>query len=92
MTYIGTQKAKYYLVTYNNENSLEGKAYNNKVGKWYGCIMLLAMAVFLATGFLADAWRVNWLAFAIGGILCKIVNIVLSKRNKRNIAKDRKQE
>ena len=92
MTYIGTQKAKYYLVTYNNENSLEGKAHNNKVGKWYGCIMLLAMAVFLATGFLADAWRVNWLAFAIGGILCKIVNIVLSKRNKRNIAKDRKQE
>lgn len=79
MAYIGTQKAKYDLETYNHENSPEGKAHSNKVGKWCGCIMLLATAVFLATGFLADAWRVNWLAFVIGGLLCGIVSIVLAK-------------
>lgn len=79
MVYIETQKTKYDLETYNHENSPEGKAHRNKVGKWCGCIMLLATAVFLGMGFLADAWRVSWLAFVGGGLLCGIVSIVLSK-------------
>lgn len=77
--YICIQQWKYNIEMYNQENSPEGKAHSNKVGKWCICIMLLSTAVFLATGFLADAWHVNWLAFVIGGLLCGIVSIVLAK-------------
>lgn len=77
--YICTQQWKYDIEMYNQENSPEGKAHRSKIGRWCICIMLLATAVFLATGFLADSWRVNWLAFVIGGLLCGIVSIVLAK-------------
>lgn len=38
-----------------------------------GAIMLAATAIFLAAGFLFDAWHPAWVVFPIGGLLCAMI-------------------
>ncbi len=78
MTYAGIQKDKYNIEKYNRENSPEEKkrAAQSPYQKWYGIIMLIATIVFLVTGIIWEVWDYNWLAFAVGGLLCGIVGII----------------
>ena len=78
-TYFGIQKEKYDIEKYNQMHSEEGKKREEKSGKICGVIMLTATAIFLASGWLFDSWKMNWVVFPIGGILCGIVSTIFEK-------------
>lgn len=83
LTYTGLQKAKYDIKGYNKENnpSPERKKRNELIGKSCGCIMLGATIIFFLIGFLNSAWEIAWIAFAVAGILCGVVAIVLGRED-----------
>ena len=78
-TYFGIQKEKYDIEKYNRMHSEEGKTREEKSGKICGVIMLTATAIFLASGWLFASWKMNWVVFPIGGILCGIVSTIFEK-------------
>ena len=78
-TYFGIQKEKYDIEKYNQMHSEEGKKREEKSGKICGVIMLTATAIFLASGWLFDLWKINWVVFPIGGIACGIVSTIFEK-------------
>lgn len=77
--YFGTQKDKYDIDKYNRVNSGENKERDDKIGKICGVIMLIATMIFLSTGIMYNVWRVNWIVFPLGGMLCGIVSTILGK-------------
>lgn len=81
LIYAGMGKEKYEVDTYNKENSPEQKKKNTGVGVWCGCIMLSATGIFLVTGFVFDLWRICWIVWPMGGLLCGIVALILNGRN-----------
>ena len=78
-TYFGIQKEKYDIEKYNRMHSEEGKKREEKSGKICGVIMLTATAIFLVSGWIFDLWKMNWVIFPIGGILCGIVSTIFEK-------------
>lgn len=81
LTYGGMQKAKYNIEEYNKEAnpSPERKRRGNLIGKLCGCIMLAATIVYMIMGFVYNLWERAWIVYAVGGILCGIVAIALSR-------------
>lgn len=79
LSYCGIQKDKYDIQKYNENNSEEGKNRNIKAEKICGAIMLTATAVFIGLGFVLNLWKICWITFPIGGILCGIVSTILEK-------------
>ena len=81
LTYGGMQKAKYNIEEYNKEAnpSPERKRRGNLIGKLCGCIMLVATIVYMIMGFVYNLWERAWIVYAVGGILCGIVAIALSR-------------
>lgn len=79
LSYCGIQKDKYDIEKYNENNSEEGKRRNIKADKICGVIMLIATAIFLSLGFILNLWKICWITFPIGGILCGIVSTILDK-------------
>lgn len=81
LTYAGTQKEKYEVEKYNERNRTAGEREKRETltGKICGCIMLTAVFIFLGTGFIWNLWKISWAAFPLGGILCGIVAVILSK-------------
>lgn len=77
--YFGIQKVKYDIEEYNETHSEEGKKREEKTGKISGVIMMTATAIFLASGWLFQLWKINWVVFPIGGIVCGIVSTILEK-------------
>lgn len=77
--YFGIQKDKYDIEKYNTSNSEEGKKRNAMADKICGVIMLIATAIFLAVGLVSNLWKICWITFPIGGILCGIVSIIFEK-------------
>lgn len=79
LSYCGIQKDKYDIEKYNASNSEESKKRNMKADKICGVIMLIATAIFLGLGFIFNLWKICWVTFPIGGILCGIVSTILEK-------------
>ncbi len=81
LTYAGMQKAKYNIEEYNKEAnpSPERRRRGALVGKLCGCIMLAATIVYMILGFVYNLWERAWIVYAVGGILCGIVAIALSR-------------
>ncbi len=82
IVYAGMQKEKYDIEKYNKENKRE-PAEEEKgkiIGVWCGCIMMAAVILFLVGGFVWEAWKISWVVFPVGGILCGIVSSILSVR------------
>lgn len=79
IVYAGLGKGKYDIAAYNSLNNpdAEQKIRNQKIGVWSGCIMIVATIVFFVAGFAFHQWKICWLAFPIGGMLCGIVALVL---------------
>lgn len=84
LVYGGIQKSKYDLEEYNRSQSpnQEQQEKNDKVGKWSGVIMLLAVAIYLFTGFAWGMWGVTWYVFPIGGILCGVAAVLIGSDKK----------
>ena len=81
--YYGMLKSKFDKTEVEEEGTaaFEKKKAEMKIGKWCACIMMMALAIFLLWSFLLDAWRVSWLIFPIGGILCGIVAMVYTNND-----------
>ncbi len=78
-TYFGIQKEKYDIEKYNRMQSEEGKTREEKSDKICVVIMLTATVIFLVSGWIFDLWKMNWVIFPIGGILCGIVSTIFEK-------------
>lgn len=78
-TYFGIQKEKYDIESYNQMHTEEGKKREETSGKICVVTMLTATAIFLASGWIFDLWKINWVVFPIGGIACGIVATILEK-------------
>lgn len=76
LVYNGMQKDKYDIEKYNKRKRKENNSEKSISQKIHAVIMLIAVIVFLVTGIVWNLWQYNWLAFAIGGILCGIVNVI----------------
>ena len=83
LVYGGMQKAKTDVKEYNKEKnqSPEQKKRAELTGKICGCIMLLATIIFLVWGLMFDGFAIAWIVYAVGGILCGIVSVALSKQS-----------
>ena len=86
IVYGGIQKSKYNIEEHNRENdpqkelrkdSPRAKA-DRLISAAGGCIMLLAMIVFLIAGMGFNMWEKGWIAFPVGGILCGIATILIN--------------
>lgn len=73
----GVRKTKYNIEAYNKENSVQAKKTENRIGKISGVIMLTATAIYLSISFLFDIWELSWIVFAVAGLLCGIVAVIL---------------
>ena len=77
--YGGIQEDKYKIWKYNRDNNPdpESKRRLDLIGAACGVIMLLATAVYVGLGLTRNAWGTAWWLFAVGGILCGVVSVVL---------------
>ena len=78
--YGGMQEDKYKVWKYNRDNAPdpEAKKKLDLIGTACAVIMLLATAVYVGLGLTRDAWSTAWWLFAVGGILCGVVSVVLN--------------
>lgn len=77
--YYGMQYNKYKETT----TLLQQKEENEEIiGKICGVIMILASAIFMLWSFVWYGWRVSWIVFPIGGMLCGIVGTIFHKEQK----------
>ena len=77
--YGGMQEDKYKIWKYNRDNNPdpEAKKRLNMIGAACGAIMLIATAIYVGLGLTRNAWSTAWWVFAVGGILCGVVSVVL---------------
>ena len=80
LVYGGLDKEKYNIKGYNEEAnpSPEKKKRNALIGKLCACIMLVAVIIYLILNLVVN-FGMAWIAFVIGGILCGMVAVALSK-------------
>ena len=80
LVYGSIQKDKYNIENYNKEGnpSPEKKKKDSLIGMLCGCIFLAATAIYLVWSFMMDSWAVSWIVFAVAGLLCGIVALVVS--------------
>ncbi len=81
LVYGGLQKSKYDIKQYNAETnpSPEKKKRDALIGKLCACIMMTSVIIYLLISFLSESWKMSWIVFAVGGIVCGIVSVALSK-------------
>ncbi len=77
--YAGIQEEKYKIGEYNRDNNPTPEAKKRKglINTICAALMTLATALYVGLGLALDLWRTTWWVFAVGGILCAVVNIVL---------------
>ena len=77
--YAGINDEKYKIWKYNRDNNPtpEAKRRLNLIGTIQAAMMTVVTAVYVGLGLSLDLWRTTWWIFAVGGILCGVVSIVL---------------
>lgn len=80
--YGGILHDKYDVAKYNRENnpSPEARRKNALVSTACTVIMLLATAIYVGLGLAMDLWKTAWWIFAVGGILCGVIAVVLGPK------------
>ena len=78
--YAGLQEDKYKVWKYNRDNNHapEAKKRLNQIGAACAALMVLAAAIYVGLGLALNLWHSAWWVFAVGGILCGVVAIVLN--------------
>jgi transcriptional regulator with XRE-family HTH domain len=78
--YGGLQSEKYNVEKYNRENNPtpEVKARKGLISMICGGLMVTVTAVYVGLGLALHLWGTTWWVFAVGGILCGVVNITLN--------------
>ena len=78
--YAAVQSDKYNVARYNRDNSPtpEARARLNSIRTLCTALMLLATAVYVGLGLTRGLWTTAWWVFAVAGILCSVVRVVLN--------------
>ena len=78
--YAGINDEKYKIWKYNRDNNPtpEAKRRLNLISTIQAAMMTLVTAVYVGLGLSMNLWRTTWWIFAVGGILCCVVSIVLN--------------
>lgn len=78
----GLKKSEYDVEEYNRnnrkrcpENGDKYKEKEAKADKWCGCIMIIAVILFLTAGFIFKLWSICWITIPIGGLICAIISL-----------------
>lgn len=81
--YAGTQSSKYNIKHYNLMQDHNSQTYkNDKKNSFYcGCIMMVAVIIYLACGFLGNLWHIAWVVYPIFGVFCGIISMVVNRNN-----------
>ncbi len=74
---VGIQKSKYEMTLYKESHKTDEN--DEIIGKISAIIMIIATIVYFILGFVFNLWKLNWLVFPVGGMLCGIVSIIFSK-------------
>lgn len=96
LVHTGLQKSKYNIEEYNKNHDpryadclrpeeqalLDNKRLPSLAGKWCGCIMIIAAAIYLLWSFLWSAWSVSWVIFPVAGLLCGIAVIIVGDKRR----------
>ena len=79
LVYGGMTDDKYKIWKYNRDNNPtpEARARKNLIGAVCGALMTLATAIYVGLGLALNLWGSAWWVFAVGGILCGVVSIIL---------------
>ena len=77
--YAGIQEEKYKIDEYNRDNNPtpEVKKRKGLINTICAALMVVTTALYVGLGLALDLWRTAWWVFAVAGILCAVVNIVL---------------
>ena len=77
--YAGIQEEKYKIDEYNRDNNPtpEVKKRKGLINTICGTLMVTTTALYVGLGLALDLWRTAWWVFAVAGILCAVVHIVL---------------
>ena len=77
--YAGIQEEKYKIDEYNRDNNPtpEVKKRKGLINTICGTLMVTTAALYVGLGLALDLWRTAWWVFAVAGILCAVVYIVL---------------
>lgn len=73
----GIQKSKYEMALYKEYHKTEVN--DEIIGKISAVIMISATIIYFILGFVFDLWKLNWLVFPVGGMLCGIVSVIFSR-------------
>ncbi|MCI8545100.1 MAG: helix-turn-helix transcriptional regulator [Bacilli bacterium] len=73
----GIQKSKYEMTSYKECHKVEKN--DEIIGKISAVIMISATILYFILGFVFHLWKLNWLVFPVGGMLCGIVSVIFSK-------------
>ena len=78
--YAGIQEEKYKIDEYNRDNNPtpEAKKRIGLINTICGALMVSTTALYVGLGLALDLWRTAWWVFAVAGILCAVVHIVLA--------------
>ena len=78
--YAGFQEEKYKIDEYNRDNNPtpEVKKRKGLINTICGTLMVTTTALYVGLGLALDLWRTAWWVFAVAGILCAVVHIVLN--------------
>lgn len=78
--YAGISEDKYKIWKYNRDNNPtpEAKKRLGLIGTICAALMLLTTAVYVGLGLALDLWRTAWWVFAVAGILCGVIGVVLN--------------
>lgn len=77
--YAGIQEEKYKIDEYNRDNNPTPEAKKRKglINTVCAALMVLSAAIYVGLGLALDLWDTAWWVFAVAGILCAVVCIVL---------------
>lgn len=77
--YAGIQEEKYKIDEYNRDNAPtpEVKKRKGLINTICAALMVLTTALYVGLGLALDLWGTAWWVFAVAGILCAVVHIVL---------------
>lgn len=81
--YAGTQSSKYNIKHYNLMQDHNSQTYKNDKKKELYCssIMIIAIIIFLACGFIWDLWKIAWVVYPIFGVSCGLISNIVDRNN-----------
>lgn len=81
LVYNGLKKDEFDIKKYNKDNHSHEK--NEAFAIWSGCIMIVATIIFLISGVMFNLWKICWIVFPVGGLLCGVVSLLTSRNSEK---------